>query len=94
VNWLSLLSQGGSEGYELDASTAVNFTGTILSSTTADVNQSTLTLTGLAGSTTYYLRIGGINWDNAANYVSVGSTVTRAGGAPNFFWPPVRRIWD
>src|SRR4029077_16375687 len=81
VNWASL-GANGSEGYELDASTANNFTGTLFSSTTADVNQSTLTVIGLAPFTTYYLRVSGINWENAVNYVFIGSTQTSAGGAP------------
>src|SRR5436853_2820707 len=42
---------------------------------------STLTVSGLAAFTTYYLRVGDLNWNNATNYVSIGSTMTTAGGA-------------
>src|SRR5205807_2260197 len=67
--------------YELDASTAANFTGTIYSSTTFLAANSTLTVSGLAAFTTYYLRVGDLNWNNATNYVSIGSTMTTSGGA-------------
>src|SRR5207253_7637726 len=63
-----------SQGYELDASTAANFTGTIYSSTTFLAANSTLTVSGLAAFTTYYLRVGDLNWNNATNYTSIGST--------------------
>src|SRR4029077_17145233 len=70
-----------SEGYELDASTATNFFPIAGSSVTTAVNQSTLTVVGLSAFTTYYLRIGGVNWNNATNYITIGSTQTTAGGA-------------
>jgi len=73
---------GGSEGYKLDASTASNFTGVLFSSNTTDVNQSTLTVTGLGSFTTYYFRVGGTNWNNVNNYLSAGSTRTLAGAPP------------
>src|SRR5439155_27092926 len=69
------------QGYELDASTAANFTGTIYSSTTFLAANSTLTVSGPAAFTTYYLRVGDLNWHNATNYVSIGSTMTTSGGA-------------
>src|SRR5262249_19724144 len=47
------------------------------------VNLSTLTIvSGLVANTTYYLRVGGINWNGVVNYVDLGSTVTTAGSAP------------
>src|SRR5207249_11800067 len=70
-----------SQGYELDASTAANFTGTIYSSTTFLATNSTLTVSGLAAFTTYYLRVGDLNWNNATHYVSIGSTMTTSGCA-------------
>src|SRR5262249_46990678 len=82
LNWPSLAGQGGSEGYELDAATDAGFSNVIKSSITADVNQSTLSITGLAAYTTYYFRVGGINWDNAVNYTSLGATRTAIGAAP------------
>src|SRR5262249_34350164 len=45
--------------------------------------QSTLTISGLTPFTTYYLRAGAINWNNAVNYVTFGSTRTDAGPAPS-----------
>src|SRR5205814_10218741 len=86
VNWVALSSgpgTGTSEGYALvGSSTNFNGTGTIYSSTTFDAAQSTLTLSGLAVSTTYYLRVGGINWNGVANYVTIGSTKTLLGTTP------------
>src|SRR5436853_5365741 len=42
---------------------------------------STLTVSGLAAFTPYYLRVGDLNWNNATNYTSIGSTMTTSGGA-------------
>src|SRR5438552_3938954 len=84
ANWFTFSSGSGantSQGYELDASTAANFTGTIYSSTTFLASNSTLTVSGLAAFTTYYLRVGDLNWNNATNYASIGSTMTTSGGA-------------
>src|SRR5262249_48585880 len=61
ANWLSLSGNGGSEGYQMDVSTASNYTGMVYSSVTANVNLSTLTVSGLSAFTTYYVRVGGIN---------------------------------
>src|SRR5207244_13345239 len=49
ANWFTFNSGSGantSQGYELDASTAANFTGTIYSSTTFLAANSTLTVSG------------------------------------------------
>lgn len=78
VNWVAFSSGPGtntSEGYELDASTASNFSGTLTSSVTYNVSLTTLTINGLEGDTTYYLRVGGLNWNGVVNYSSVGSTL-------------------
>ena len=83
VNWQALSgspSSATAEGYELDLSTASNFTGTLYSSSTTNVALSTLTVTGLTGGATYYLRVGGINWDNVGNYTNLGSTIALAVG--------------
>ncbi|MDE2143812.1 MAG: fibronectin type III domain-containing protein, partial [Elusimicrobia bacterium] len=64
------------EGYLLQASTAADFSGTILSSSTASPAASTLTVTGLFSNTTYYFRVGALNWSGAANYAALGSTLT------------------
>src|SRR5262249_44720524 len=83
VNWVGL-GTGNSEGYMLQTSTASDFTGTILSSSTPDVNQSTLTVTGLSGLTTYYFRVSGLNWNNNTNFVAVPSSgITSTSG---YYW--------
>lgn len=68
--------ESSSFGYILDASTAANFTGTVISSVTDNSAQASLRLDGLTGYTTYYLRLGTLNENSAANYVSAGSTFT------------------
>jgi tetratricopeptide (TPR) repeat protein/N-acetylneuraminic acid mutarotase len=79
VNWTALPASPSSstaEGYLLQASTASNFTGTIYSSQTASVSLSTLTVSGLAGDTTYYFRVGSLNWNSVPNYAASVSTRT------------------
>ena len=71
------------QGYQLDVSTASDFSGQIISSSTFVASQSTLTVPGLTPFTTYYLRAGAINWDSEVNYVTFGSTMTNAGPAPS-----------
>ena len=83
VNWPAFASGSSTDtaqGYELDASTSPNFI-TYTSSTTTAVAQSTLTISGLIPFTTYYLRVGGVNWDSVVNYIGL-STQTSAGAAP------------
>ena len=36
----------------------------------------------MAANTTYYLRVGGINWNSVINYVTIGSTLTNTGLGP------------
>src|SRR4029077_18783452 len=79
VNWQALAaspSSSTSEGYILQAAVNSNFSGLLISSSTTDVNQSTLTLVTLNPATTYYFRVGSLNWSNAADFVTLGSTVT------------------
>ena len=71
----------GSNGYELDASTAMNFSGTIFSSMTANGAATSLTLSGLSGDTTYYLRAGAL-WNGTTNYAASFSTMTQVPPAP------------
>ncbi len=81
VNWTPLPTSPSSataEGYSLEASTAADFSGTVFSSATPNVSLSTLTVSGLAGRTTYYFRVGSLNWNSVADYVSVGSTRTQS----------------
>ena len=78
VNWVALPASPSSstaEGYELDASTDPAFGSIVASSVTTNVNLSTLTVSGLTGATTYYFRVGSLNWDNVANDVSVPGSV-------------------
>ncbi|MFC1679756.1 FG-GAP-like repeat-containing protein, partial [Elusimicrobiota bacterium] len=79
VNWVELPPSPqweSAEGYSLQASTAGDFSGDLFDSTTADVGQSTLTLTGLNMGTTYYFRVGSLNWVGNANRGVIGSTMT------------------
>ena len=73
VSWTAV----GSNGYELDASTASNFSGTLFVSSTSNGAATTLTATGLAGNTTYYLHAGAL-WNGTTNYAAVVSTLTLA----------------
>lgn len=63
-------------GYEIDASTDSGFSGTIASTITENPALSALTVSGLFPLTTYYLRLGSLNWSLAPNYISITSTET------------------
>jgi hypothetical protein len=64
-------------GYIFEASSTNFISGTaIISSTTYDVNQSTLTLSNLNTNTTYYFRIGALNTANEPNYSQTLSTIS------------------
>ncbi|MDE2292727.1 MAG: fibronectin type III domain-containing protein, partial [Elusimicrobia bacterium] len=79
VNWVPLPAapvQSSAEGYVLDASTAPDFTGDILSSATAGVALSTLTVQSLAPDTTYYFRVGSLNQAGQPEFLDDGSTLT------------------
>jgi hypothetical protein len=86
VNWPAFAVGSGTgtvEGYKLQASsTNFNGTGTVYSSTTYDVTLSTLTIGNLTPMTTYYLRAGGLNWNNVPNFGAVVSTETLTVPAP------------
>lgn len=68
VNYTAL--PGQTSGYYVEASTASNFTGTIFRSTTAIDTQTQLKLTGLASSTSYYVRLANLNKTATPNYGS------------------------
>jgi len=74
------------ESYRIDASLTPDFTATVFSSKTADITNSTLTVTGLTRNTTYFWRVGAVNHDDVGHFVFLGSTWTRralpAAGAP------------
>ncbi|PCI36618.1 MAG: hypothetical protein COB53_08925, partial [Elusimicrobia bacterium] len=71
------------EGYFIEASSVADFTGTLLSSTTLGVLQSTLTVTALSPGDTWYFRIASLNWDGRRHYVLAGSTVTQSPAPKN-----------
>src|SRR6185295_6782748 len=84
ANWQAFSSGSGAntaQGYQLQASTAADFTGTIYSSATTNVALSTLTVINLTPNTLYYFRAGGVNWNNVYNYSFIGSSATTAGAA-------------
>lgn len=67
------------EGYRLEGSTAPFGTGgTVFSSVTLTYQNQlrTLTLENLAANTTYYLRLGTLNWEYTPNYTVLPSTKT------------------
>ena len=51
-------------------------TGNVISSRTYAVSLSTLTLASLIPQTTYYFRVGGLNWNNVPNFSAFLSTPT------------------
>jgi hypothetical protein len=51
-------SPGPTHGYSLIVSTAADFSGSMISSQTFDTNVTTLTVSGLASSTTYFVEVG------------------------------------
>jgi hypothetical protein len=76
VNWLPLPvtpSSSSCAGYVLQASTAPDFTGTVLSSYTYQSQVSTLTVPGLEACRLYHYRIGTLNGDLVPNFVYVDS---------------------
>src|SRR4029077_12053458 len=70
------------QGYRLEAYNDAAYTSLAGPSQTTVVTQSTLTIGGLTAYTTYYLRAGADNWNGTTNYITIGSTLTNAGGAP------------
>jgi hypothetical protein len=67
------------EGYELDASTAADFSGVVFASSTASAFASTLTVSGLSPNTTYFLRVASLNWSgDLSSFTALGSTATLA----------------
>ncbi|MDE2293017.1 MAG: hypothetical protein KGL53_13120, partial [Elusimicrobia bacterium] len=76
-----LPSLQSAQGYRLDASTAADFTGTLVSSSTFDRLVSTLTVwsPALSADTTYYLRVAALDHGGAAGTaLSLGATSTLA----------------
>src|SRR5258708_36406584 len=85
VNWNLFAGGSGANtatGYRLEVSTDPTFVPLAGSSVTLNVNLSTLTVSSLIPATTYYLRAGGLNWNNVPNFVTVPSTKTLATPTP------------
>ncbi|MFC2091238.1 fibronectin type III domain-containing protein [Elusimicrobiota bacterium] len=79
LNWAkhpATPSSSTCEGYTVQASSISDFSSIYKSTSTTDINITTLTVTGLSDDTTYWFRIGSLNWNDAANYVIVDSTMT------------------
>ncbi|MFA5138092.1 MAG: LamG-like jellyroll fold domain-containing protein [Elusimicrobiota bacterium] len=75
-------SSNSAQGYQVEASTAADFTGTVFMSSTTDAGVGTLPVWGLTRATTYYFRAATLNWPGAKNFIAAGSTMTRTGLAP------------
>ncbi|MDE2141537.1 MAG: hypothetical protein KGJ84_03895 [Elusimicrobia bacterium] len=87
VQWTAVTAQG----YLVDASTAADFSGTVLSSATGNGASTILVDTGLDSGTTYYVRVGALNWNSTPNYAVLAATATRLSpktwtGATNSLW--------
>ena len=65
-------------GYQVEASTRSNFTGTVYASTTYDSSSAGLTVSALTPNTSYYFRTGSINLENNKNYAVYFVTSTLA----------------
>ena len=80
VTWTALPAAPSSatcEGYLVQASTAAGFTGTVLSSSTSDVQLASLVVGPLVEGNTYYFRAASLNWSGSPNYSGVPlSTMT------------------
>jgi serine protease len=79
ASWLALPAApqaSSAEGYRLDISAQEDFSGVLFSSSVAGSASSTATIKGLDGFTTYYARVGSLNWDGIPNFTLLGSTRT------------------
>ena len=79
VVWTPLAAapqSAAAEGYLLTLSTASNFGGDLFRTTVWGGSVGQAGITGLRHSTTYYLRIGALNWEGAQTFANFGSTMT------------------
>ncbi|MBI5243700.1 MAG: fibronectin type III domain-containing protein, partial [Elusimicrobia bacterium] len=75
LSWNTVASQG----YLVEASSTNFQAGTVVAtSQTSNGSLASLSPQGLNSNTTYYFRIGSLNWNSAVNFAAVGSTVTLA----------------
>jgi hypothetical protein len=86
AHWTAFGNTSGAntaEGYRLEASsTAFDGTGQVYFSSTTDVTQSTLSVTGLTTSLQYSLRAGALNHNQVVNWSWFKTETTGAGAAP------------
>lgn len=73
---------GAAEGYQADATSTTFAAGPIASSTTSNGTLQTLTIPNLQPNTTYFLRIGSLNWQGDRNYVLLLQVFTQVSGSP------------
>ena len=81
VSWTPLAAQPPevtADSYRLEASTAPDFRGVLLSSSSLEISAARLTVQGLAPNTTYYLRAAAFNAGGTANYSVAAPTATLA----------------
>ncbi|MCG2724790.1 MAG: fibronectin type III domain-containing protein [Elusimicrobia bacterium] len=81
INWTPLdLSPSSStaEGYVLESSLYPDFSAILYSSQTSVISVDRLSIKNLLSNTTYFFRIGTINWNNEKNYTQAPTTATLA----------------
>lgn len=79
VSWTALPASPSSatcEGYMVQASTAANFSGVVLSSASGINAIAALIVSELESDATYYFRVGSLNWGGKASFATTISTVT------------------
>ncbi|MCX7956653.1 MAG: fibronectin type III domain-containing protein [Endomicrobia bacterium] len=59
------------QGYMVETSTVSSFVGEIISSSTLNGDLTQLTVEGVYSNTTYYFRLGALNWNNVVNYAPI-----------------------
>ncbi|MBI5623512.1 MAG: hypothetical protein HY924_07030, partial [Elusimicrobia bacterium] len=81
-----------SQGYVLEASTAPDFSGTLISSSTPNGASVKLMALGLDSGTTYYFRAGSLNWNSVPSYAVAGATQTKL--SPKSWVGGVDSLWN
>lgn len=80
VNWTALPlvpAESSCEGYVVEASTAPNFSGTRYSARTSNPSETSLPVAGLLQDTTFYFRVGALNWNSVGVFSAAVSTKTQ-----------------
>jgi len=81
VSWTALAAAPQNmtaEQYHLEASTSPDFANVVYTAITSDITLTSMTVLNLIPNTSYYLRAGTLNWDDAENYVYTPATSTLA----------------